>query len=184
MNNTDKLKTKKCYIVLFLNYIKQSSIILFFLLSTQMYAQQETKPRDLSIQAGVNSGILGGGYGPSFSINYAFRIKKLPIEVMLFYDRQKGSGGFFGGSQNQGIGVAAGLRMNLFSKKNRVTSFTTMVGFMYSSAKYNHDRTLQSVFPCLSLGISNIYYQKHMISVGLNYGEFIVSLFAKYGFWF
>jgi len=187
MNNTAKVKTEKCPNC-FLNYVGQTHFILFLLLSTQIFGQQETKPESLSIHAGVNSGILSGGSGPSFSLHYALHTEKvLQFESMLFFDSHSGETFLSGYSQkNLGFGLAAGIRLNLLPKKNWNPSFVIMPGISYSSeitSRYD-DPMHSGISGALCLGISNTFYRKHMVSVGFNSGKNIYAAYLKYGFWF
>lgn len=189
MNNTDKLKTEKCYLTHFLNYVRQTPFILFFLLSTQIYAQQETKPRSFGIHAGVNSGILGGGTGPSFSFHYALRTEKvLQLESMLFFDSHSGEAFLTGDSQkNLGFGLAAGIRINVLPQKNWNPSFVIMPGVIYSSettSRYDGDYVSSGISGNFFIAFSNAFYRKHMVSIGLNAGRNIYAAYLKYGFWF
>ncbi len=187
MNNTDKLKTKKCFLTHFKNHFRQTFFI-FFLLSTQIYAQQETKPLSFGIQAGVNGGILSGGIGPSFSFHYALCTEKvLQLESMLFIDSHSGETFLSGYSQkNIGFGLAAGIRINVLPKKNWNPSFVIMPGVIYSSettSRYD-DYGRSGISRALCLGISSAFYKKHMVSIGLNIGQNIDALYLKYGLWF
>ncbi len=188
MNNTDKLKTEKCYLTHLKNYFGQTPFIYFFLLSTQIYAQQETKPISFGIHAGVNGGILGGGIGPSFSLHYALRTEKvLQLESMLFFDSHAGENFLSGYSQkNIGFGLAAGTRINVSPKKNWNPSFVIMPGVIYSSQTTSRpdDYGHNGISGALCLGISSAFYRKHMVSIGLNKGKNIDALYLKYGIWF
>lgn len=118
MNNTAKAKNEKC-LTCFLNYAGLTHFILFFVFSTPIFGQQETKPGSLGIHAGINSGILSGGLGPSFSLHYALHTEKVfQLESMLFFDSHSGKTFLSGYSQkNLGFGLAAGIRLNLLPKK-------------------------------------------------------------------
>jgi hypothetical protein len=163
-------------------------ILLFLLLSNSIYAQQEAAPGRIGIHAGLNSGLLSGGVGPSLSLHYAIRTEKvLQLESMLFLDSHSGKT-FLSGfdQQNFGLGVAAGPRINVFPQKNWTRSFVVMPGIMYSSQKTSrHDDPGSSgLSGALCLGISNAFYQKHMASLGFNVGENIFAASLKYGYWF
>jgi hypothetical protein len=73
LNKTNKLTTENSYLCFFIKHTAQILFIVFFLLSTKILAQEDTKTRNFSIHAGINGSILGGGIGPSFSFNYAIR---------------------------------------------------------------------------------------------------------------
>ena len=188
MNNTEKLKTAKCYLTPIKNHFRQPAFIFFFLLTTQMYAQQETKPVKFGIQAGINGGILGGGIGPSISFHYALRTEKvLQLESMLFFDRHSGETFSSGYSQkNIALGLAAGTRINVLPKKNWNPSLVIMPGVIYSSQTTSRpdDYRRSGMSGALCLGISSAFYRKHMVSIGLNVGKNIDALYLKYGFWF
>ena len=188
MENTNKRKTDNYCITYFLNYVRQTPFILFFLLSTQIFAQQDTKPKSLGIHAGVNSGILSGGTGPSFSFHYALRTEKvLQLESMLFFDSHSGKTFLSGYSQkNLGYGLSGGTRINIMSKKNWNPSVVFMPGIIYSSettSRYD-DYGRNGISGALCSGISNAFYGKRMVSIGFNIGVYIDSLYLKYGFWF
>jgi hypothetical protein len=188
MNNTDKLKTEKCYLSHYLNYVRQIPIVLFFLLCNQIYAQQETKPRNFGVHVGLNSGMLSGGIGPSFSLHYAFRTEKvLQLESMLFFDSHSGKTFLSGESQkNVGLGVAAGMRLNVLPQKKWNPSLVIMPGVIYSSettSRYN-DNGLSGISGTLCFAVSSAFDRKHMVSIGLNQGANILATYLKYGFWF
>ncbi len=186
MSNINKLTTENGYLFFFVKYTAQVLFIIFCLLSTKTFAQEETKPRNFSINAGLNSGLLSGGKGPSFSFHYAIRTQKvLQLESMLFFDSHSGSTFLSGHSQkNIGIGSAVGLRINVLPKKNWNPSLIIMSGVMYSSEITSQPTESKGVSIAISIGISNTFYQKHMVSIGYNDGRNIESLFVKYGFCF
>ena len=164
----------------------QIILIFLLLLSNEISAQEETKPRNFSIHAGINGGILSGGTGPSFSFHYAFRTKKvLQTESMLFFDSHSGDTFLSGYAQkNLGAGLVTGIRINVLPKKNWNPSFVLMGGVMYSSEITSQPRERKGFSGALSLGISNAFYKKHMVSLGYNAGRNIASLHLKYGFYF
>lgn len=188
MKTTNKLKNGNLHQIHFLNFVRQALFILFFLWCTQILAQQETKPRSFGIHAGVNSGTLSGGTGPSFSFHYAIPTKKvLQLESMLFFDSHSGktflSGHF---QENFGFGLAAGARINFLPQKNWNPSFLIMPGIIYSSettSRYD-DYGSSGISDAFCFAFSNAFYRKHMVSLGLNRGENIFAAYLKYGFWF
>jgi|GEM_PF-1646065 len=188
MNKTDKFRNEKCYLTNFKNHFRRPPFIFLFLLSTQIYAQQETKPISFGIQAGINGGILGGGLGPSISFHYALRTEKvLQLESMLFFDSHSGETFLSGYSQkNIGLGLAVGARVNVLPKKNWNPSFVIMPGVIYSSQTTSRpdDNGQDGISGALCLGISSAFYRKHMVSIGLNIGDNIDALYIKYGLWF
>lgn len=187
MNNTNKPRTEWSYLTNFLSIIGQTSIFLVFLLSTQMYAQQETNSGNFGIHAGLNSGILSGGIGPSFSFHYAFRTEKvLQLESMLFFDSHSGETFLTGESQeNYGFGVAAGTRINIKPQENWNPSFVIMPGVIYSSETTSTNVDARSgLSGTVCIAFSNSFYKKHMISLGLNQGKYITAAYLKYGLWF
>lgn len=188
MNNTDKLKTEKCYLPHYLSYVRQIPFVLFFLLSPQIYAQQETKLRNLGVHVGLNSGMLSGGVGPSFSLHYALRTEKvLQFESMLFFDSHSGKTFLSGESQkNVGLGLAAGMRLNVMPQKKWNPSLVIMPGVIYSSettSRYN-DNGLSGIAGALCFAVSSAFNKKHMFSLGINQGANITATYLKYGFWF
>ena len=188
MNNADKLKTGNCYLTHYKNHVRQILFIFFILLSTPVYAQQETKPISFSIHAGVNGGLLDGGVGPSFSFHYALRTEKvLQLESMLFFDSHSGETFLSGDSQkNIGLGLAAGTRINVLPKKHWNPSFVIMPGVIYSSETTSRqgDYEHSGISGALCVGISSAFNRKHMVSLGLNIGQNIDALYLKYGLWF
>jgi hypothetical protein len=188
MKNTDNQRVKWCYMLSTLNLIKLVAIVMFFGLSTPVIAQQEASSTKIGIHAGLNSGILSGGAGPSFSLHYAARTEKVvQLESMLFFDSHSGKTFLSGHNQkNLGIGVVGGVRINVFPQKNWNPSLVIMPGIMYSSqttSRYD-DRGSSGMSGAISLGIANTFYRKHMVSLGLNGGANITSLYLKYGLWF
>ena len=188
MKNTYKLKTEKCNLIHLLNYVKQTPFILLFLVSNQFFAQEEIKLKSFGIHAGVNSGILSGGIGPSFSFHYALRTEKvLQLESMLFFDSHSGETFLSGESQkNLGFGLGAGTRINVLPQKNWNPSLVIMPGVIYSYeiTSRDDDNGRSGISGALCLAISNAFYRKHMVSIGLNRGKNITAAYLKYGFWF
>lgn len=173
--------------------IHQKSIFLLlsllcFFPFVQLKAQDQVKDHVLGLQAGVNSGILGGGGGPSFSFHYAISQDKiLQWESALFFDYHSGKTFLSGFSQkNTGIGLLAGLRLNLRPQKNWNPSLFLKPGLMYSSENISRtsDPIQKGFSGAISLGVSSLFHQKHMLSLGFNQGANIESAFLKYGFWF
>lgn len=189
MDNTYDLKTGKCDLTHFLNFVRQISFLLFFLLSGLIYAQQETKFRSFSIQAGVNSDLLSGGPGPSISFHYAHPTEKqIQFESMLFYDSQSGGKTFLNGFSQEafGYGLAAGARLNILPDKNWNPSLVLMPGVIYSSVETSRedDPGQSGVAAALCIAVSNTFYKKHMLSLGHNGGSHISATYLKYGYWF
>ncbi|MCH6233948.1 hypothetical protein [Cognataquiflexum rubidum] len=178
-------KSERNYVAFFPSILKQTLVLFFFLLSTQNFAQQETKPRSLGIHGGINSSLLDDALGPSFSFHYAIRTDKvLQIESMLFFDSNSGESFMSGSSQkSSGIGLAAGLRINVLPNRNWNPSLVIMPGIMQSSERIN-GRELSEVSGAICLGLSNTFQGKHMVTLGINQGENISAAYIKYGFWF
>jgi hypothetical protein len=155
-------------------------------LSILIYGQEVFKPKNINIHAGINAGILSGGVGPSFSLNHGIGTNNVfQYETMLFYDSHSGNTFLSGYSQkNWGLGLATGLRINVFPKKNFNPSFMAMGGIMYSSETTSLPYNSKGLSGVLSLCASMSIYQKHMASIGFNIGKNIESLFLKYGYWF
>jgi hypothetical protein len=151
-----------------------------------MLAQQETKPESFGVQAGINKGILDNVFGPSFSLHYALRRDKvLQLELMFFYDRSSGTTFLSGDSQKSfGTGWVAGTRINIRPKKNWNPSVVIMPGFIYSSEIISNSEISNAISGTLTLAFSNTFYKKHMLSVGVNPGEYNAVTILKYGFWF
>ncbi len=188
MKKTNHLENENLDLNHFLNLIKPILFISFFLLSIQIFAQQGTKPKSFGIHAGINSGTLSGGTGPSFSLHYAFPSEKaLQLESMLFYDSHSGKTFLTGHYQeNIGFGLAAGARINFLPQKNWNPSVLIMPGIIYSSettTRYDGYGS-SGISDALCLAFSNAFFRKHMISLGLNRGENIFAAYLKYGFWF
>jgi hypothetical protein len=170
----------------FITYKGSILLILFFLASTQLYAQQETKPESFSVQAGINKGILDNIFGPSFSAHYAIRRDKvLQLELRFFYNRSSGTSFLNGDSQKSfGTGWVAGTRINIRPRKNWNPSVVIMPGFIYSSEIISNSESSSAISGTLSLAFSNTFYKKHMLSIGVNPGEYNTVINLKYGFWF
>ncbi len=185
--NSNKLIRGKGILATYPYRIKQMVVVLFFLWSPQIFAQQEAKVRNFSVQVGINSGILSGS-GPSFSFHYARPTEKVfQFESMLFVDRQSGSTFLSGDSQKRlGIGFAAGTRIQIHSEKSWTPSLMVMPGLMYSSdvtSRYD-DPGRRGVSGAFCLAFSTLYKKKHMVSLGLNAGQNIFAPHLKYGYWF
>jgi hypothetical protein len=175
-------------------FVKRVSLLL--LLASTLFitpfakaqAQEAPKINGFSLHAGINSGILSGGTGPSFSLHYAGRRDKVfQLESQLFFDYHSGSTFLSGFDQkNTGLGLVGGVRVNFLPKKNCNPSLFLMPGLMYSSQTISRpsDPTQQGISGAISIGVSNLFHQKHMVSVGINEGANISSLFLKYGYWF
>ncbi len=182
MKNTYKPKNCKLTHVLI-------SFILLFLLSAQIFAQQETNPRSFSIHAGVNGTIFSNATGPSISIQSASRTDKvIQRELMLFFDKQSGGspGGLFPNNDYSGIGLAAGVRINIFPQRNWNPSFVIMLGPAYGSeSAIDRKYEYSGLGYAFCFGYSNIFYKKHMLSIGFNnVVDFGAAIYIKYGFWF
>ena len=151
----------------------------------EVKAQQESKDQGFGLHAGINSGILSGGSGPSLSLHYATRQDKaLQLESQLFFDYHSGKTFISGNPQkNTGLGLFAGLRWNVRPGKDWNPSLFLFPGLMYS-AETVFTSTQSSLSGAVSLGFSSLFHQKHMVSIGINGGEYITSAFLKYGFWF
>ncbi len=188
MKNRQAPRDKRFYMNCFAGSFKQFACILFLLLSTSVFAQQERTSGSIGFQAGINSGILGGGAGPSFSLHFATRTEKvIQLESMLFFDSHSGKSFLSGHSQkNVGVGFAGGLRINAFPQKNWNPSLLFMPGLMYSSQQTSRhdDRGNSGISPALCIGISNTFYRKHLVNIGINTGENITAAYLKYGFLF
>ena len=150
--------------------------------------QEATKTNGFGLQGGINIGILSGGAGPSFSLHYASRKDKLiQLESQLFFDYHSGKTFLSGFDQkNTGVGLAAGIRVNFLPQKNWNPSLFLMPGLMYSSQIISRptDPSQKGISGAISLGFSNLFQQKHMVSIGINEGSNISSAFLKYGYWF
>lgn len=161
---------------------------LFHTQLTLAQKQEATKAHGFGVQGGINIGILSGGAGPSFSLHYASRKDKLiQLESQLFFDYHSGKTFLSGFDQkNTGLGLASGIRVNFLPQKNWNPSLYLMPGLMYSSETISRpsDTTQHGVSGAISLGFSNLFQQKHMVSIGINQGATISTAFLKYGYWF
>ena len=134
------------------------------------------------MHGGINTGILAGGTGPSFSFHSAIRTNKVvQFESMLFFDYHSGRTFLSGYSQvNLGVGFMGGIRINALPKRNWNPSLVIMAGMMYGSETI--DDTRERGFGAgYSLALSNTFYQKHTASFGVTEGKNISSFFLKYG---
>ncbi len=193
MKNTDKRKNFKLTHVLI-------PFILLFLLSAQIFAQQETKPRSFSIHAGLNRDVddLDNTIGPSLSFHYAYTLIPIfvQLELMLFFDgRSIAAISNEDKNKSSAIGLAPGLRINILSQKNWNPSFVIMPGIAYAS-KANEPKAKISYALCFVF--SNTFFKKHMISIGFSIfypmQDDLIFILAsrsgvaifniKYGFWF
>jgi len=184
--------TMSIYFMPFTTFAKQAALL--FLMASSLFlsklvkAQEAPKTSGFGLHAGLNSGILGGGTGPSFSFHYASRRDKvIQLESQLFFDYHSGKTFLSGFEQkNIGLGLAAGLRVNFLPKKNWNPSLFLMPGLMYSSETISRptDPVQRDMSGAISVGFSNLFHQKHMISIGINEGAYISSAFLKYGYWF
>lgn len=151
-------------------------------------SQEAPKTSGFGLHGGINAGILSGGGGPSFSIHYAGRREKvIQLESQLLFDYHSGKTFLSGYDQkNTGLGLVAGIRVNFLPEKNWNPSLFLMPGLMYSSESISrpNDPTQKGMSGAISLGISSLIHQKHMISIGTNGGAYISSIFLKYGYWF
>jgi hypothetical protein len=155
--------------------------------STQIFAQKDkaTESRNFSIHAGLNSDLFDDGFGQSISAHYAYHTAKvLQLECMLFLDNRSGysfiTGTYYG---SIAYGLAAGFRINLLPKKNWTPSFAIMPALIYSEQN-NQDGKYSSTMPSVCLALSNKFYKKHMVTLGINLGDYVAALHLKYGFWF
>ena len=162
------------------------TVFVILLLFNNSYSHSQSTDRHKSIHIGINSGILSGGIGPSFSFNYAAPINDiLQPEAMLFYDSHNGSTFLTGYAQeNFGYGLAAGLRVSILRKKKFSPSLVFMPGIIYSSEVTSYPKESVGYSGFISFGGSCTISQKHMISFAVQGGQNIQSFVYKYGFWF
>ncbi len=107
------------------------------------------------------------------------------LELMFFFDSSSGSSFLSGDSQkNKGAGWVAGTRINLLPKKNWNPSFLIMPGFIYSSETNSSNQHNTALSSTICIAFSNTFYQKHMVSIGVNPGEYNTIMYLKYGLWF
>ncbi len=88
--------------------------------------------------------------------------------------------------RNVGLGLAAGIRINVLPQKNWNPSLVIMPGVIYSSkttSRYD-DYGPSGISGTLCFAVSNAFHRKHMVSIGLNSGANIFAAYLKYGFWF
>lgn len=176
------------------SYAKLTGLLLILVVTLSLtqivQAQDQETPKNngFGMHAGINSGILSGGVGPSLSLHYALRQEKvIQLESQLFFDYHSGKTFLSGYDQkNSGIGLTAGIRVNFLPKKKWNPSLFLMPGFMYSSQIISRptDPSQKGISGAISLGFSNLFQQKHMVSIGINEGSNISSAFLKYGYWF
>ncbi len=192
MKNTDKPKNCK------LNH-SLIPFILLFILSAQIFAQQETKPTSYSIHAGVNTGFNDNAVGPSLSLRRASSAfdNYVQSEFMLFLDSRSGAAILSGDKTNSyAVGLAAGVRINTAPQKYWNPSFVLMPGIAYvTTANIYNGNQDSSVSFAFCFGFSNLFYKKHMVNIGVNssvpmqhvlFFVFHTVLVANitYGFWF
>ncbi len=173
---------------------KQAALLLLFTCTffnsqfAQAQGMEGSEKSGFGLHAGLNSGMLSGGGGPSFSLHYAARQDKvIQLESQLFFDSHSGKTFLSGFEQkNAGLGLTAGIRVNFLPEKNWNPSLFLMPGLMYSSETISRpaDPTQKGISGAISVGVSNLFHQKHMLSVGINEGAHISSTFLKYGYWF
>jgi hypothetical protein len=183
--NISKLKTKEHFSLHFISQLKLSFLIFLSFSSTLIYSQQEIRTKRFSIQAGVNGGIGYNVKGPSLSFHYAYRTDRiLQLESMLFFDYQTFSSRY--PVEMLGLGLVTGIRINVSPKKDWNPSFVLMPGVIYSSIKTSReDLPYKNGFSgAVSIGFSNNFYKKNMITTGVNVGENILAIHLKYGRWF
>jgi len=187
MSNLSRYKSDNNFPPYYLSLFRKTTFIFILLISTPLLAQEEILGKT-GIQAGLNNGMLSNGFGPSFSVHYAIRHEKVvQLESQFFFDYSGGKTFLSGHAQkNFGMGIAAGPRINFRPKKDWNPSVFLMPGMMYSSktsSRYD-DVGSSGLSPAVSLGISNDWYRKHMVSFGFNVGENIFAANLKYGYWF
>ena len=168
------------------SFLSTLGVLFFVLVISEVFAQKKINSGSLGFHAGINSGILSGGGGPSLSVHYTTRpYKVLQIESQLFFDSHSGETFISGHPQkNAGLGLAAGLRLNILPKKKWNPSLFLFPGLMYSSQTIttSSKNTQSGLSGAVSIGISCLYRQRHLISIGINQGSYITSAFLKYGF--
>lgn len=163
-------------------------VMICLLAGKSVHAQEQQRSGSMGIHLGVNAGMFGGGMGPGVSLHYALGRKALQFESMLFFDAQSGSTWYWGESEkSRGVGLMAGGRFNFLPGKNWNPSLVAMLGVMYGATiteTYLATRRDEGISPAITLGFANTFFQKHMISLGITSGEYIASIYLKYGFWF
>ena len=169
-----------------MRFFYRTFILLIIIFFSYSFCQSQNSVRNKSFQVGLNSGILSGGIGPSFSFHYAAPINEiLQPEAMLFYDRHQGTTFLIGYNQeNFGYGLAAGLRVSILRKKKFSPSLIFMPGIIYSSEITSYPKESVGYSGFISFGGSCTISQKHMISFAVQGGQNIQSFVYKYGFWF
>ena len=169
-----------------MRFFYRTFILLIIIFFSYSFCQSQNSDRKKCLQVGLNSGILSGGIGPSFSFHYTTPINEiLQPEAMLFYDSHQGKTFLTGYTQeNFGYGLAAGLRVSILRKKKFSPSLVFMPGIIYSSEITSYPKENVGLSGFISLGGSCTISQKHMISFAVQGGQNIQSFVYKYGFWF
>lgn len=164
--------------------------IFLFVSANMMYAQETAKAGSVGIHAGINTGTLDAGNGPSFSFHYGFRREKIfQPELAISFDSQKGktfSSGY--NYKSSALAFAAGIRINIRPNKNWNPSLFFMPGIMMGSYEkednnapaYSNSGSSLAV----RLGISNTIQKNHMITIGVISGEDFSGYFFTYGYLF
>ena len=169
-------------------------VFLFFLvcMSPAAWAQQDStssaKPQDLpnidfSIHGGLNWGILSGGMGPSASGHVHLSLGKFfHPEAMVFFDYHEGKKFLSSDHQtNIGFGICPGIRLHLLPGKNWNPSLVGYVGLVYSKESTTEPSIQKGFSQYISCALTNTFYQKYMLSIGLGLGENIDCIFVKFG---
>ena len=188
MNQTRKIKIIPACLNSIISLQGLSFLLIFFLISPAAHAQEDGKPGSFGVHAGLNSGLLSGGVGPSLSLHYAIRTEKvLQFESMIFFDSHSGKTFLSGYSQrNFGFGLSTGIRINFLPQKNWNPSLAFLPGIMYSSESTSRqdDYGSSGISGAIGLSVSSLFHKKHMIIAGFTQGENISAAYIKYGFWF
>lgn len=162
-----------------------SPICLLFLWPTCFAcAQTNSEPStnfQVILQAGIPVGILDDMNGVAFSSHFrALSSSIFSPEGLLFFDYASGNS-FLSGRKSSltQMGIAVGGRLN-FLRKNRVwqPSIYLFPGLASVSRTHADGRQNSSIEAIVSIGITNTFYRKHSLNIGLQ-GEFFT---LKYGF--
>lgn len=165
------------------------TIIFLFVSASLMFAQEAAKKGSVGLHAGINTGTLDAGNGPSFSFQYGFRREKIfQPELALSFDSQKGktfSSGY--NYKSSALTLAAGIRINIRPQKNWNPSLFFMPGLMMGSYESENNKVPTSNSGsslAARLGISNTIHKHHMITVGVISGEDFGGYYLTYGYLF
>lgn len=112
------------------NHIVKTLIFIFTLLSYNAFSQTTSKKLHITPMVGVNTPILGAGYGISTAISTAYDVHQLlSVEAQVSYFQTKVTSKFLSGGQEtvKGNEITGGIRVNITPQDKPFSVYTNLL---------------------------------------------------------